>query len=309
MSTERQDSSMKTPHFTVVVAVNNRKTLQDNLLASPGLVDHESAELVVKEGFESASAAYNSAFDDARSDILVFVHQDVYLPARWLERVDDAIRALDETGVQWGVLGSFGSKRDAAGGVGRVFTNGLGLHGNPIGSPEPVETLDEIVLIFRKSSGLRFDPDLPYFHMYGVDICLSARDAGLTNYAIPGFCVHNTNQLLELPSEFYRCYRFIKRKWARYLPIATSCMTVTRFDGELRRKQLNEFLARAFHKTAKPLHRVADPRSLLSEEFWSMFHSEPADALSSPVSAQALKAQYTCNDHLAYKPSSLRRGI
>lgn len=278
---------MSIPRFTVVAAVNNHKTLQENLLVSPGFVGQESVELLIQEGFTSASLAYNSALHKARADILVFVHQDIYLPARWFERVDRAIRTLNEAGIPWGVLGAFGSRRGASGGLGRVFTNGMGLHGNVIKSPEPVETLDEIVLILRKSSRLRFDPDLPYFHMYGVDICLSAREVGLTNFAIPAFCVHNTHQLLELPSEFYRCYRFIKRKWSRYLPIFASCMTVTRFDSELRRKQLEEAFARVFWRSRKPRQRVADPRSLLPEEFWSRYHEEPTDALVSSAGAQA----------------------
>ena len=280
-------SSLNNRSFTLVAAVNNRRMLQENLLASPGVVGQESLEFLSREGFTSASLAYNSAIDDASADILVFVHQDIYLPAGWFPRIHHAIQTLEAAGVRWGVLGAFGSRKGASGGLGRVFTNGMGLHGNAINSPEPVETLDEIVLILRKSSGLRFDPDLPHFHMYGVDICLSARQAGLTNFAIPAFCVHNTHQILDLPSEFYLCYRFIKRKWSRYLPIFASCMTVTRFDGELRRKQLEEGFARVFRRSRKPLQRVADPRSLLPEEFWSRFTSEPGDALSDPVSVPA----------------------
>lgn len=278
---------MPADRFTVVAAVNNRTVLHQNFLGSPALADGVPIQVVSKEGFTSASLAYNSAIDDASADILVFVHQDIYLPAGWFARVDRAIQTLEAAGGRWGVLGVFGSRKGASGGLGRVFTNGMGLHGNAINSPEPVETLDEIVLILRKSSGLRFDPDLPHFHMYGVDICLSAREAGLTNFAVPAFCVHNTHQLLKLPSEFYRCYRFIKRKWSRYLPIFTSCMTVTRFDGELRRKQLEEAFGRVFRRSRKPLQRVGDPRSLLSEEFWSRYHEEPTDALVSPAGTQA----------------------
>lgn len=278
MLAEPMSERLNTSPFTLVAAVNSRRMLQENLLASPGVVGQESLEFLAKEGFTSASLAYNNAIDEARADILVFAHQDIYLPARWFERVHLMIQTLEAAGVQWGVLGVFGSRKGAPGGLGRVFTNGLGLHGNSIGAPEPVETLDEIVLILRKSSGLRFDSNLPYFHMYGVDICLSAREAGLTNFAIPAFCVHNTHQLLELPAEFYHCYRFIKRKWARYLPIATSCMTVTRFGGELRRKQLEEIFGRLFPRNRRPLRRVADPRGLLSEEFWTRFNEEFFDS-------------------------------
>jgi len=258
--------STPTPRFTVVAAVNNRKTLEANLLASPALAGDDRVQLLIKEGFRSASLAYNDALDEARSDVVVFVHQDIYLPAGWFDQVAQAIESLESAGRPWGVLGSFGSRGDAFGGLGRVFTNGLGLHGNPIDRPEPAETLDEIVLILRKSSGLRFDPKLSHFHMYGVDICMAARDAGLATFAIPAFCVHNTNQLLELPPEFYECYHYVKRKWKRYLPIAASCMSLSRFDSEMRRKRFDEFVDRLLRRRRQPLRRVDDPRTLLVEK-------------------------------------------
>jgi hypothetical protein len=45
------------------------------------------------------------------------------------------------------------------------------------------------------------DP-LPHYHLYGTDICMAAREKGMMSYAIPAFCIHNTNQLLALPEEF-----------------------------------------------------------------------------------------------------------
>ena len=260
--------SVTTPRFTLVAAVNNRKTLEANLLASPALADRRDVQLLFKEGFASAATAYNSGLNDAENDIVVFLHQDIYLPKHWFEHVALAIQALDASGAKWGVLGCFGSRRGAAGGLGRVFTTGLGFHGVPVAAPEPVETLDEIVLILRKSSGLRFDEQLPHFHMYGPDICLQARHAGFTNYAIQAFCVHNTNQLITLPKEFFDAYRFIKRKWRKYLPIYTSCMTISRFDNELLKRQAQLTVARLRGRLPAPLPRIDDPAVLAdSDEF------------------------------------------
>lgn len=266
--------------FSLVAAVNNRKTLENNLLASPALDGGHVVQLIFKEGSASASLAYNAALEEAAHDIVVFAHQDIYLPADWFGQLAQSIEALDASNASWGVLGCFGSREDAFGGVGRVYTHGLGLHGNTIARPEVVDSLDEIVLVLKKSSGLRFDPELPHFHMYGVDICMAARDAGLASHAIPAFCVHNTNQLLQLPAEFYECYEFVKRKWEKYLPIAASCITISQRDTALRKKQREEFLARLFRRRHKALKRVDDPKSLLPEEFWQRFASEPKAALS-----------------------------
>lgn len=251
--------------FTVAVAVNSRKTLERNLLASPALACPQSVEVLGMEGHPSAASAYNRALDESPSDTVVFVHQDVFLPGRWFEGVASAIDALDAAGARWGVLGAYGCRRGVAGGLGRIFTNGLGYHGVPIASPEPVETLDEIVLILRRSSGLRFDPRLPHFHMYGPDICLQARSAGFTNYAIPAFCVHNTRQLIDLPREFFEGYRYVKRKWRRYLPIYTSCMTITRFDTPLYWRELGRLAERLRGRRKVPVDRVEDPLSLIGD--------------------------------------------
>lgn len=257
---------MSAENFTIAVAVNNAEVLRRNLYSSPGILHGGGHQLVIKENYPSASLAYNSAMDDAANDLIIFVHQDVYLPKTWFSDLRRCLSSLEEQRIEWGVLGCFGSRKGAAGGLGRVYTTGLGLHGKPIVQAEPVETLDEIILIVRKSSELRFDPGLPHFHMYGADICLTARDKGMQSYAIPAFCIHNTNQLLHLPSHFYDCYRHIKKKWEKYLPIYTSCMTIARFDQELHLRRLREFGQRALGIRRVPKLRIDDPRTLLDSE-------------------------------------------
>ena len=49
--------------------------------------------------------------------------------------------------------------------------------------PPQVATLDELLLIVRRDSGLRFDPELG-FHLYGADICLQASEQGLAVVAL-----------------------------------------------------------------------------------------------------------------------------
>ncbi len=116
-----------------------------------------------------------------------------------------------------GGVGLFWVTIGRKGGVGRVYTTARGLHGNETDIPEAVETVDEIVIGIRKSSG--FDSIRGcYFHLYGTDICMSAKENGMNCYAVPAVCIHNTNQLIELPEEFYQCYYHVKRRWKKYLP-------------------------------------------------------------------------------------------
>lgn len=252
--------------FTIAVAVNNDEVLRNNLYRSPDLLGHRELQILTRQGFASASLAHNSALDEASNDVVIFVHQDVYLPQGWFSSLDRVLTHLQREGVNWGVLGCFGPRKGDADGLGRVYTHGVGIHGTAINRPEIVESLDEIVLIIRKSSGLRFDPSLPHFHLYGTDLCMMARARGLPSFAIPAFCVHNTHQLLTLPPEFYECYRYIKRKWARYLPICTSCITISRFDAEVLRRKLHDappvsWLARK--RTA--MRRAGDVADILAE--------------------------------------------
>jgi glycosyltransferase involved in cell wall biosynthesis len=257
---------MTDKNYTFAIAVNNMGTLRKNLYLSPGLLSEHKHQVLIKENYPSASLAYNSAIDEAENEIIIFIHQDIYLPETWFSDLSRCLSYLEERQINWGVLGCFGSRENADGGLGRVYTTGLGLHGNKIDEPEPVETLDEIILIIRKSSGLRFDPSLAHFHLYGTDLCLSAKEKGMANFAFQGFCIHNTNQLLSLPEEFYACYRYIKRKWAKFLPIYTSCLTISYFDKALYRKRAREIFKKVLGKTGVPLLRIDDPRVVFDEE-------------------------------------------
>lgn len=256
---------MSAEKFTLVAAVNDDRVLAQNLLRSPALSDMADWELITRRGYCSAAHAYNSALDEATHDVVIFVHQDIYLPGTWPGDLRRALAYLRGRRENWGVLGCFGSSRTMKGGLGKVYTNGLGLHGNVIDRPTGAETLDEIVLVVRKSSRLRFDERMPHFHLYGTDICLAARKQGLNCFAFQGFCVHNTNQLLELPNEFYACYRYIKRKWRHELPIYSSCIKVSRFDEDLMARWLKATADRALGHRRIPQRRVEDPTVFMPE--------------------------------------------
>lgn len=245
--------------LTFVAAVNDREVCRANLLASPCL--SEGDEVMIQEGFPSAALAYNEAMERAGHDPVVFVHQDVYLPEDWTSKVRGALDFLARHDPNWGVIGCFGV---TGGGEerGHVFTTGWGLVGSPFYAPMQVRTLDEMVLIVRKGSGLRFSEYLPHFHFYGADICLTAQMRGMRCYAIPAFCIHNTDQILVLPDAFYNCYYLFRERWLPELPVRTSCIRVTRFNGHIYERRLREFYIRFFQKRRAPRTRLPDPAVL-----------------------------------------------
>jgi hypothetical protein len=210
--------------WTVISAVNNESVLKSNLLQSPGI--KSASEVILQRGFSSAALAYNAAMRKAATDLLVFAHQDMYFPGGWIESVMKAMETLSGQDPDWGVLGVWGAV-DSRQPVGCLWWTGdLGWK-NPFEGGKEVVSLDEVVLIFRKSSGLVFDDRLPGYHMYGADICTEARSRGKKCYAISALCIHNTNTERFLPLQFWKCYWFVRRKWKERLPINTPCIQIS----------------------------------------------------------------------------------
>lgn len=230
---------------TFVVAVNNEDVFRLTFMESPALRSWGGKiRILKKEGYPSASIAYNKGLDDADTDLVVFVHQDVFLPEIWMEELMSSLRSISSLTPNVGVVGCYGVDLENRR-YGHLYSTGLGaIIGEPIGQPMPVRTLDEIILILRKSSGLRFDENLPGFHLYGTDICMEASRRGLINYAVGAFCIHNSNEAVYLPDQFYRCYRYLRRKYWNELPIQTSCIRITKGNSEYIMRKLKGFIAR-----------------------------------------------------------------
>jgi len=219
---QQEADSMK---WSIISAVNNESVLKSCLLTSPDI--QSATEVILQAGYSSAAAAYNSGIQKASTDLLVFVHQDVYLPEGWINVVQEALELLSVQDPHWGVVGVYGITASGRG-AGHLYCTGLGcVVLKAFAGAIEVRSLDEVVLIFRKSSGLRFDDRLPGFHLYGTDICLESRRRGMKCYAISAFCVHNTNGYSFLPFAFWKCYWLMRRKWKAELPVAATCSNIT----------------------------------------------------------------------------------
>lgn len=214
--------------WTLAAAVNDERVLKETLLASP-VINH-ACQWIAKRNFTSAGKAYNAALDESRNDIVVFAHQDVYLPASWLADIDAALQQLAHIDPQWAVLGCFGVTRSSPPQrQGFCYSTGLRrMLGAPLTLPIAARTLDEFVLIVRKSSGLRFDEQMPGFHLYATDLCLEAEARCLGAYIASAFCIHNANGIDRLPFAFWRAYLYLRRKWWQSLPVTTCCTTLTK---------------------------------------------------------------------------------
>ena len=210
--------------WTVIAAVNDEQVLESCLLRSPEVAC--AAEVILQRGYISAARAYNRGLEKAQTDLVILAHQDVYFPIGWLDSLHSTLDLLSLTVPDWGVLGVWGGVSE--GPPGYMYWTGVdGVAGKPFSGVREVRSLDEVVLILRRSSGLRFDERLSGFHMYGTDICLEAGRLGRKSYVFSGFCVHNTNVYNMLPLAFWKGCLFIRKKWKSKLPIQTPCVDIT----------------------------------------------------------------------------------
>jgi hypothetical protein len=144
-----------------------------------------------------------------------------------------------------------------------VWSSGLSRRlGGRFGAPVKTTSIDELVIVLRRASGIRFDEGLPGFHLYGTDIVLIAREAGFRSYIANIPAIHNSRPVRTYRGSYADGWRYMRAKWRDSLPIQTLTVPLTRSYWPLLLSQfrlwrsLNRRLARATDS------RI-DPRQLL----------------------------------------------
>ncbi len=250
---------LRSQPISLVTASNDERLLRSCLLASPELA--VNCEVSIQSGAVSAAQAYNRGISETQAEIVCFAHQDVYFPSGWMKCLAGSVNWLMQQDPAWGVLGVYGVTADGEC-RGWAYSTGLGrLLGAPFLQPQPVRTLDEMVLVIRRSSGLRFDEALPGFHLYGTDICLEAERMGLRNYVVPALALHNSNGIAVLPWAFWRAWLFVRRKWFNLLPIDTPCVKIEKLPAAAVKTALAQVYSTVIRRK-QPGKRVADPEIL-----------------------------------------------
>lgn len=243
----------------VVAAVNDDAVLCRNLLRSP-LLARADVSLHLQRGYASASLAYRAAMTACRSDIVVFAHQDVYLPSQWEDRLMHNVARLAHRDPRWAVLGIYGVRPDGVH-VGCVWSSGLDtVVGMPFDEPAAVESIDELLIVLRRSSGVEFDAALPGYHVYATDLVQAALSRGHGAYAVYAPVVHNSRPSLFLGADYFEAYGHVARKWRHRLPIHNNVATVVgpglSYLRLRARQKLNEW--RFSHRDRRLLDRHYD---------------------------------------------------
>ena len=218
--------------FDIAAACNSEAILAANLARSPLI---GATRLHCEWNAPSAAIAYNRALDATGAEIVVFAHQDVYFPKGWDALLHRRITEVAAHDPNWALIGAFGVGLDGAH-WGPVWSSSLGqIVGRVPDAPVLVQSYDEMVIILRRASGLRFDEGLPGWHMYGTDIVAQARASGLGAWAVSLPCIHNDRFHGTLGPDYTECYRAMQRKWAGQLPLRTPITKISRSGLHLRR--------------------------------------------------------------------------
>ncbi len=229
-------TSAKSIDWCCVAAVNQPRILAENLAASPALVARPE-RLEIQLNQPSASIAYNRGIDNTCAEIVVFAHQDVYLPAGWDEVLARCVLELNNLDADWAVAGLIGLTPENTL-RGQVWSTGLGRElGGATGLPAQATCIDELLIILRRSSNLRFDPALPSFHLYGTDIVHMALKAGHGAYIVHAPVIHNSRPVQTLEGGFTEAYRYLQKKLVDELPVQTLIAAISTTGVELRQEQ------------------------------------------------------------------------
>jgi hypothetical protein len=217
---------MTARRIVIAAAVNDRVILENCLGRSPDIRSGE-VELVIYEGCPSASKAYNRALDDAGEAIVVLAHQDVYLPRGFIERLYLQLARVEETDPDWAVLVSFGLDHRGRP-AGRVWSTSWGRVFEGEGPlPSKVITGDELLLIVRGDGKMRFDEELPGFHLYCSDMILEGEKRKRSSYAVDLPVIHHERGVDYVRSDYRAAYRYMARKWHDRLPLPNLCVPLS----------------------------------------------------------------------------------
>jgi hypothetical protein len=256
-----------TYRVSIATASHIPAILNANLALSP-CVALGAMKLHVVENAPSAAIAYNEALEATDSDIVVFAHHDVYLPAGWDRLLVARLASVWNSHPNWAVMGAFGIGLDGAH-FGPVWSSSLGqIVGRVPLSPLAVQSFDEMLIVLRRDSNLRFDEALPGWHMYGTDIAQAARAAKRDALAVGLPCIHNDAYHKALGDDFAASYRFMQRKWGGVLPLRTPITKISRSGLHLLRDNWRNGRTAAF-RAQMSIGTAEDPRHIAALCGWA----------------------------------------
>jgi hypothetical protein len=213
---------LPTAGISIVCVYNDREVrrqcLDSSIKKYSGDVDIDFVPVNnTTHAFASAGAALNHGAQKARHDLVVFVHQDVYLHS--IDRLYVAGAAFSG---RWGLLGANGITSQSES-VGRLRDR-TQLIGRSAPYPVDVESVDEVLFMVPRELVLQHplaeNADLAW-HAYAVEYCLRLRLLGKRVGALDLAVTHNS--LTINLDKLDVAHRYVGAKYPQLRPIRTTC--------------------------------------------------------------------------------------
>ena len=209
---------------SVVCVYNNAAVREQCLDRSFSLLSNEADDVEylpidnISGAYPTAGSALNHGVSLAKNDVVVFVHQDVFLHS--LTALKEAAAAMSAGG--FGLLGAVGI---SSGGriIGRVRDRVV-LLGEPVQQPTDVDSVDEVLFLAPRSQLLR-EPlaessDLAW-HAYAVEYGLRLRRLGLRTGVADIPLTHNSLSINVERLDV--AHRAVADLYPELLPVRTTC--------------------------------------------------------------------------------------
>lgn len=218
---------------SVICVYNDPAIRQQCLDRSIQLLNDESTDVEylpidnVNGAYPTAGAALNYGASLAKNNVLVFVHQDVFLHS--LTALKEAAGRMSAEG--FGLLGATGISSEGRI-IGRIRDRVV-LSGDTVAQSSDVESVDEVLFMAPRSQVLR-EPltesgDMGW-HAYAVEYGLRMRGQGRRTGVVDIPLTHNS--LTINVDRLDIAHRAIAARYADLLPVHTTCGVVTRKTGK-----------------------------------------------------------------------------
>jgi len=184
---------MGKPRLTVACCVSNIEAFEACVLDSISFL-REDLDIniipIYNEGnIYTASIAANIALEICKDRFLLYVHQDVKFKPEASKKLASIIKNYPENVAIVGaagvrdtiypeLLGKWGNNEIPNATAGKVWDQNDELIWDGSDYFHIVQSVDEVLMLIDRNSGLRFDPSWRGFHLYGLDFCLQARSTG-----------------------------------------------------------------------------------------------------------------------------------
>lgn len=197
-----------------IICVSNKKNiLEDILLPSLNRQDYKNFELIIIDSkmynFKSASEALNYGASIAKGNLLIFVHQD--------------LKFIDETGLrsivefsnryEFGIAGVAGTtgKKNYQNHTSVLVGKNKRQAGIKLNTVREAYTLDECLMIIKKSQFKKFDNYGETWHFYGVEYSYRCKKNNENVLLFPIDCYHLSDAKSLDKSYFNTLMRYAKR--------------------------------------------------------------------------------------------------